>query len=189
MTPLTTVVVVTGEGGGYLGPFERGMWAGDQNEHFVTMAGDRIEWTLLASKLVPAIESLFSNMYQRTWVSNLELINLFDSDWLQSDGKRQVQMRKLERKGGLIAENGSKTITDFLITIAAAMLPALSILGLYFENDILKRIGIMIGLTTAFAAVLAIFTEAKRIEIFSAVAAFAAIEVVFIGTADIKNLT
>jgi hypothetical protein len=51
------------------------------------------------------------------------------------------------------------------------MLPALSILGLYFEKDLLKRIGMMIGMTFVFAVALTFGTSAKRIEVFSATTA------------------
>ncbi|KAK0612205.1 hypothetical protein B0T14DRAFT_489554 [Immersiella caudata] len=69
-----------------------------------------------------------------------------------------------------------------LTTIMASTLPALVVLALYFENDVLKRIYIMIGVTAVLAMVLSLTTNAKRIEIFAAVATFAAVEIVFIGS-------
>jgi hypothetical protein len=60
--------------------------------------------------------------------------------------------------------------TKFIITVLSAMVPALSILALFFEKNLLKRIWIIIGLTRAFATILSVFMGAKRIEIFSAVA-------------------
>lgn len=66
---------------------------------------------------------------------------------------------------------GFKRFTDIVVSIFAAMLPALSILALYFVKNLIKRIGIMICLTFVFSGALAIFTDAKRIEIFSAAAA------------------
>lgn len=51
------------------------------------------------------------------------------------------------------------------------MIPATSIIALYYEKDLVNRIWIMMGLTFAFAAILTVFTGARRIEIFSATAA------------------
>lgn len=56
------------------------------------------------------------------------------------------------------------------------------VLVLYFVNSMLIRIGLVILFTTIFSVALALFTGAKKIEIFSATAAFAAVEVVFIGS-------
>ena len=63
----------------------------------------------------------------------------------------------------------------------------LAILGLYFEKNLLRRIYIAIGITAALAAVLSIFTSARRIEIFMASAGLAAVQVVFIGSAEIQD--
>ncbi|MAD86904.1 MAG: hypothetical protein CL912_28445 [Deltaproteobacteria bacterium] len=72
---------------------------------------------------------------------------------------------------GVIQYTGLKTAAKFLITLLSSMLPALSVLALYFEGDVLKRIGIMICMTFVFAAALTFGTSAKRIEIFAATAA------------------
>ena len=64
----------------------------------------------------------------------------------------------------------------------SSLIPTLSILVLYFVKRQLVRLGLLIVFTTTFSLTLAWFTEARKVEIFSAVAAFAAVEVVFIGT-------
>jgi hypothetical protein len=46
----------------------------------------------------------------------------------------------------------------------------------------IHRIGLVIVFTTLFALSLALFTGARKVEIFSATAAFAAVEVVYIGS-------
>lgn len=73
-------------------------------------------------------------------------------------------------------------IAKAVLTILASTLPMVAILGLYFQKDLLLRIYTAIGITAAFATVLAVFTQARRIEIFAATAALAAVEVVFIGS-------
>jgi hypothetical protein len=49
------------------------------------------------------------------------------------------------------------------------------------------RIGLMIVFTAIFSVSLAVLTEAKRAEIFAATAAFAAVEVVFIGSTSVNG--
>uniref|UniRef100_A0A0D2YEH8 DUF6594 domain-containing protein n=1 Tax=Fusarium oxysporum (strain Fo5176) TaxID=660025 RepID=A0A0D2YEH8_FUSOF len=46
-----------------------------------------------------------------------------------------------------------------------------------------QRIGLTVVFTVLFAVILELFTNAKRVEIFAATATFAAVEVVFIGSA------
>ncbi|CAG8982356.1 hypothetical protein HYALB_00014055 [Hymenoscyphus albidus] len=76
------------------------------------------------------------------------------------------------KKGTAIIEyTVTGTATKYLVTLVSSMLPAVSILGLYFEKDLLHRIWIMLGMTFVFAAALSFGTSAKRIEIFSATAA------------------
>lgn len=75
------------------------------------------------------------------------------------------------RNTGIVEYSGLKTTSKYIVTIVSAMLPALSILGLYFEKVLLRRIYIMLGLTLTFAAALTFGTSARRIEVFSATAA------------------
>jgi hypothetical protein len=53
---------------------------------------------------------------------------------------------------------------------------------LYFVERMLTRIGLVILFTATFSVTLSLFTQAKKVEIFSATATFAAVEVVFIGS-------
>jgi len=61
-------------------------------------------------------------------------------------------------------------------------MPILSIVALYFIKTEGGRIGAMAGFTILFALVLATCTNAGRLEIAASTAAFAAVEVVFIGS-------
>ncbi|KAH8585831.1 hypothetical protein B0O99DRAFT_586791 [Bisporella sp. PMI_857] len=101
---------------------------------------------------------------------------------------RRIQ-HNADSRLGVIEYSGLKTTAKFLVTLVSSMLPALSILALYFEKKLLSRIGIMISMTFVFASALTFGTSARRIEIFSATAAFAAVEVVFIGSTDVGNGT
>ena len=69
-----------------------------------------------------------------------------------------------------------------LVAALSSILPTLAILVLYYVHDMVQRIGLVIVFTTLFAMALAVFTDAKQVEVFSATAAFAAVEVVFIGS-------
>jgi hypothetical protein len=74
--------------------------------------------------------------------------------------------------------------TKLMSTTIASTMPMIAILGLYFEENLLMRIYIAIGITAAFSAILVVFTNARRIEIFMATAGLAAVEVVFIGSVE-----
>lgn len=68
------------------------------------------------------------------------------------------------------------------VAALSSTLPTLAILVLYFVKDMVTRLGLVILFTTIFAFALAVLTDAKKVEIFSATAAFAAVEVVYIGS-------
>jgi hypothetical protein len=74
--------------------------------------------------------------------------------------------------------------TKLMSTTIASTMPMIAILGLYFEEDLLTRIYIAIGITAAFSAILVVFTDARRVEIFMATAGLAAVEAVFIGSVE-----
>lgn len=74
-------------------------------------------------------------------------------------------------KMGIIEYSGMKTTAKVSVTLLSSMLPALSVFALYFESNMLNRIGIMIAMTFVFAATLTFGTSAKRSEIFAATAA------------------
>ena len=71
----------------------------------------------------------------------------------------------------MIQYTGLESTTKFIITVLLAIILATSIIALYYEKDLVKRIWIIIGLIFAFAAILIVLIGARRIEIFSATAA------------------
>ncbi|CAM1506500.1 Fc.00g061410.m01.CDS01 [Cosmosporella sp. VM-42] len=73
-------------------------------------------------------------------------------------------------------------VGDGIVAALSAVLPMIAILALYFVHSMIKRIGLVIVFTTIFSVTLAIFTGAKKAEIFAATATFAAVEVVYIGS-------
>ncbi|KAF2097314.1 hypothetical protein NA57DRAFT_77566 [Rhizodiscina lignyota] len=64
---------------------------------------------------------------------------------------------------------------------AATILLIVSVLTLYFIRKLINRLFAVMGFSVAFSMALTFFTTAKPIEIFAAGAAFASVQVVFIG--------
>lgn len=56
-------------------------------------------------------------------------------------------------------------------TVLASVLPTLSIVILYFIRSLIGRLGALVGFSTLFAISVAVFTNARRVEVFSATAA------------------
>ncbi|RSM12599.1 hypothetical protein CEP52_002389 [Fusarium oligoseptatum] len=75
-----------------------------------------------------------------------------------------------------------QAVSDGITAALASLLPTLMILVLYFVKRMLVRIGLVIVFTTTFSVTMSFYPGAKKGEVFAAVAAFAAVEVVFIGT-------
>ncbi|EEU37142.1 uncharacterized protein NECHADRAFT_8348, partial [Fusarium vanettenii 77-13-4] len=73
-----------------------------------------------------------------------------------------------------------QAVSDGITAALASLLPTLMILVLYFVKRMLVRIGLVIVFTTIFSVVMSFYPGAKKGEVFAAVAAFAAVEVVFI---------
>ncbi|KAJ9640277.1 hypothetical protein H2199_005816 [Coniosporium tulheliwenetii] len=101
-------------------------------------------------------------------------------------GPQEKEKKVIDEESGAVQYNETELdkLSMVLSTTIASILPVIAVLGLYFEKNMLKRIYIMIGITAAFAAILSFFSSARRIEIFTATAGFAAVEVVFIGSTN-----
>ncbi|KAK4170710.1 hypothetical protein QBC36DRAFT_370836 [Triangularia setosa] len=78
-------------------------------------------------------------------------------------------------------ESHLQMVIETVVTVVAALLPVLSIVVLYFlgDNNKFKFIALVI-FSAVFALALAIMTKARRVEVFAATAAFAAVNVVFL---------
>ncbi|KAG0651501.1 hypothetical protein D0Z07_1897 [Hyphodiscus hymeniophilus] len=69
---------------------------------------------------------------------------------------------------------------NIFVTVLASLIPITSILILYFVSNTLDRLAIVVAFTGLFAFCLAATTRARRVEIFGATSAFAAVQVVFV---------
>lgn len=114
-----------------------------------------------------------------TWLSTT-LVDLWDRFW----GNRRKKPIPVDPDSGIVEYDNKllNKISKGVGVTFASLVPTLSVLVLYFVKSQVTRLGLLIVFTAIFSASLATFTSARRIEIFSAVAAFAAVEVVFIGT-------
>ncbi|RFN44795.1 hypothetical protein FIE12Z_10989 [Fusarium flagelliforme] len=93
--------------------------------------------------------------------------------------------RIVDVESGLTSYSDSKLIkaSNLVAVMVSSALPVLTIFVLNTLPSTTLRLGLTVLFTVVFAVVLELFTSAKRIEIFAATATFAAVEVVFIGSA------
>ncbi|KAH4029310.1 hypothetical protein HBH70_238340 [Parastagonospora nodorum] len=73
-------------------------------------------------------------------------------------------------------------ITKWITSILASMLPVASILVLSKLQARNTKLGVLVAFNFVFTVCLTVCTKAKRAEVFAITAAFAAVQVVFIGT-------
>lgn len=154
------------EGKDFLKLKERFTWHSQYQEDFVT---------LVASK---------------SWI-NPKLLDFFH--WLGSCtqpndptpvGPQDIEIGRVRDFDSSRLVTFGRVLLRILVTVLASMLPILAILVLYFVRPTLDRIAVAIGFTAFVGLFLIIFTSASIKEVFGATAAFAAVVVVFIGSAN-----
>ncbi|KAF2475391.1 uncharacterized protein BDR25DRAFT_340161 [Lindgomyces ingoldianus] len=116
-------------------------------------------------------EDSFSN-----WVSRSAVITLFRCGC--------ARFKKASRVHGDVGFEDSTIfrITSWFTSIVASLIPIASILVLYTVHSMKARLGIIAGFNLLISTCLSTLTNAKRSEIFAVTAAFAAVQVVFVGT-------
>jgi predicted RND superfamily exporter protein len=84
---------------------------------------------------------------------------------------------------GVLAYNDVyfRRLNKLIVTTVASLLPIVAIIVLYAVKSTWRRIYVAIAFTALFGIAMAC-TNARQSEIFAATAAFAAVEVVFIGS-------
>ncbi|KAF4449021.1 hypothetical protein F53441_7671 [Fusarium austroafricanum] len=100
-------------------------------------------------------------------------------------GERMKVGKVVDVESGLISYSDSKIVlaSNLFAVVVSSALPVLTIFVLNYLKTTTARIGFTVLFTVIFAVILQCFSNAKRIEIFAATATFAAVEVVFIGSA------
>lgn len=78
-------------------------------------------------------------------------------------------------------ESAVYRFTSIVATALSSLLPVLAIVVLYIVQNMPARLGIIAGFSAGFSFLLSLITNADRVANFSATAAFAAVQVVFVG--------
>ena len=130
---------------------ESGTWTGRASREMVTLAQRQME------------RDPFSN-----WFST-RLVDIYDKVW----GNRKKEPIAGDPDSGIVEYEDTRlaAISNAVGVIFASLVPTVSVLVLYFIKNMLVRIGLLVVFTAVFAAALALFTNARKIEIFSAIAA------------------
>ncbi|KFY10220.1 hypothetical protein V491_07756, partial [Pseudogymnoascus sp. VKM F-3775] len=81
-------------------------------------------------------------------------------------------------------ESVLKATLSTLTTVVASVLPICSVLVQYFVESNSLRLGLIIIFSALFSLALAVMTSARKVEIFAATSAFAAVNVVFLTNND-----
>ncbi|MCJ1243035.1 hypothetical protein MMC30_000231 [Trapelia coarctata] len=80
------------------------------------------------------------------------------------------------------SQQGLLLIASLVAMSLSSLLPVAAICTLYSVSSIRVRLGMVAAFTVVFTVCLGLFTKARAIDIFAATTAFAAVQVVFIGT-------
>lgn len=82
-----------------------------------------------------------------------------------------------------------RAVSHLIGVVLASVIPAASIFTLYFVQNPINRLVVLLAYSALFSVCLALFTSARRVEIFAATAAFASVQVVFVGSTIRPGLT
>jgi len=72
-------------------------------------------------------------------------------------------------------------------TVLSSLLPTICIIILFFVRPLLIRLILILVFTVVFVVLLTLVTDTRRVESFAACAAFAAVQVVFVGSPEAKK--
>jgi hypothetical protein len=78
---------------------------------------------------------------------------------------------------------------NIICMILSALVPTASILCLYFVKSMIARLAIVSGMSFLFSFVMTVIVQGRRVEVFAATTAFAAVQVVFVGSANLMSKT
>ncbi|KAF1954642.1 hypothetical protein CC80DRAFT_493765 [Byssothecium circinans] len=110
------------------------------------------------------------------WVTEKAIVN-----WIRCGCAR---FQRPSRKHGVIGYDDSAVlrVTFWLTSIVAALVPIASIAVLYSVKSMPVRLVVIAVFNVLVSVCLSALTNAKRVEVFAVTAAFAAVQVVFVGT-------
>ncbi|GME61005.1 hypothetical protein GTA08_BOTSDO00801 [Neofusicoccum parvum] len=105
--------------------------------------------------------------------------------WLFTRGFRRSKTAVLgHEEAGLVEwSDGSYSTASRVLSVASSsLIPGAAVITLYHIHDLFARIFAALGFSAVFSLALALLTAARPAEIFAATAAFASVQVVFIGS-------
>ena len=76
---------------------------------------------------------------------------------------------------------------NIICMILSALVPTASILSLYFVKSMIARLAIVAGMSFLFSFVMTVIVQGRRVDVFAATTAFAAVQVVFVGSANFMS--
>jgi len=98
----------------------------------------------------------------------------------------QKLVRKGDLEGGAHLHHYSDRKLRFAVDVfgsaISSIIPSISIIVLFFVEDLLKRLALVCVFSFVFSICMSLASRARRIEVFGATAAFASVQVVFVGT-------
>ncbi|KAI1411910.1 hypothetical protein F5Y13DRAFT_180515 [Hypoxylon sp. FL1857] len=109
------------------------------------------------------------------------VLKMFHSCWSPLKGS----MPDLENQATTLHQYSDEKIRAVVHTLGSLMstvVPILSIVVLYFAESMPLRLGLVCIFSIIFSVAMSLITNAKRVEVFAAAAAFASVQVVFIST-------
>jgi hypothetical protein len=78
---------------------------------------------------------------------------------------------------------------NIVCMILSALVPSASIICLYFVSSMIARLAVVSGMSFLFSFMMTVIVQGRRVEVFAATTAFAAVQVVFVGSANFISKT
>ncbi|TVY41918.1 hypothetical protein LOCC1_G006053 [Lachnellula occidentalis] len=154
-------------------------WLADSRQGNYALEGlDRNVWKDGKDLLVVPPDTLVGDSFTR--ILRKPLTTLYHKVWGRRRGRTDVE-------GGICVYREKIVIrsADMIGTAVASLLPVLAVVALYCVREMLTRLGMVALFTVLFSMALVVTTSAKRMEVFAATAAFASVQVVFVGSTTI----
>ncbi|XDG05282.1 hypothetical protein ABKA04_004897 [Annulohypoxylon sp. FPYF3050] len=148
-------------GNGFLQGVEKQPWNAERAD-MVTLQKEREDTDLFTGWLFRVIPGFFHNQFIYRW-------------------KRPAQSREGEEDLFEYKDSTLSKIATLVTTFFSIVFPVLSIFILYYVENMPIRLGLILSFTSLFALVLLLVSRVRRVEIFMATLAFAAVQVVFVG--------
>ncbi|KAH6652864.1 hypothetical protein BKA67DRAFT_567757 [Truncatella angustata] len=151
-------------GNGFLQGFEKRTWETERVD-MVALQKEAEDYDPFTRWLFRVIPGYFHNRWAHRWKSPVQ--------------GREGMEDLFEYKNSTLVR-----FTTSVTTFLSAVFPVLSIFVLYDVENMPIRLGLIVLFTSLFALALLFVSNARRVEIFMATSAFAAVQVVFVGSTN-----